>query len=126
MAVVVVSHGKIKTLPAGRKRMERGVPRESGTVTVMEEGAGVEGGIHEGTMNSEGNPGQLAVNQAEVVEIQRRGHSIEMKKVVVGMEEVGTQMKVEGTVGNGTIVKIMVKEQTDGGVITIIFRGEVA
>jgi len=63
MAVVVVSHGKIKTLPAGRKRMERGVPRESGTVTVMEEGAGVEGGIHEGTMNSEGNPGQLAVNQ---------------------------------------------------------------
>ena len=73
MAVVVVSHGKIKTLPAGRKRMERGVPGESGVVTVMEEGAGVgsgihEGmmngeGIHEGMMNGEGNPGRLAVNQ---------------------------------------------------------------
>jgi len=61
-----------------------------------------------------------------VVEIQRRRHSIEMKRVVVGMEVVGTQMKVEGTIGNGTIVKIMVKERTDGGVIMIIFRGEVA
>lgn len=49
-----------------------------------------------------------------------------MKKVVVGMEAVGTQMKVVDTVGNGTVVKIMVKEQTDGGVIMIIFRGEVA
>lgn len=61
-----------------------------------------------------------------MVEIQRRRHSIEMKKVVVGMEVVGTQMKVEDTVGNGTVVKIMEKEQTDGGVIMIIFRGEVA
>lgn len=61
--VVVVSHGKIKILPAGRKRMERGLLRESGAVTVMEEGAGVGSGIHEGMMNGEGNPGQLAVNQ---------------------------------------------------------------
>jgi len=63
MAVVVVSHGKIKTLPVGRKRMERGVPRGNGVVTVMEEGAGVGSGIHKGTMNGEGNPGQLAGNQ---------------------------------------------------------------
>jgi hypothetical protein len=63
MAVVVVSHGKIKTVPAGRKRMERGVPRESGEVRVMEEGAGVGSGIHEEMMNEEGNPCQLAVNQ---------------------------------------------------------------
>jgi hypothetical protein len=62
MVVVVVSHGKIKTLPAGRKRMERGVPR-SGAVTVMEEGTEVGSGIHKGMMNGEGNPGQLAVNQ---------------------------------------------------------------
>jgi len=61
-----------------------------------------------------------------VVEIQRRRHSIEMKKVVAGMEVVGTQTKVEDTVGNGTVVKIMVKEQTDCGVIMIILRGEVA
>jgi hypothetical protein len=66
VVVVVVSHGKIKTLPAGRKRMERGVPRESGVVMVMEEGAGVGSGIHEETTNDEGNPGHLvwfAVNQ---------------------------------------------------------------
>ena len=63
MAVVVVSRGKIKTLPVGRKRMERGVPRESGAVSVMEEGAEVGSGIHKGTMNGEGNPAPLAVNQ---------------------------------------------------------------
>jgi hypothetical protein len=48
-----------------------------------------------------------------------------MKKWVVGMEVVGTQMKVEGTEGNGTIVKILVKEETDGGMIMITFRGKV-
>jgi len=63
MAVVVVSHGKIKTQLAGRKKMKRGVPRESGAVPVTEEGAGVGSGIHEGTMNGGGNPGQLAMNQ---------------------------------------------------------------
>jgi hypothetical protein len=63
MAVVVVNHGKIKTVPAGRKRMERWVPRESGVVRVMEEGAGMRSGIHEEMMNEEGNPFQLAVNQ---------------------------------------------------------------
>jgi alanine dehydrogenase len=63
MAVVVVSHGKIKIVPAGRKRMERRVPKESGVVRVMEEGAGMGSGIHEEMMNEEGNPFQLAVNQ---------------------------------------------------------------
>jgi hypothetical protein len=66
VVVVVVSHGKTKTMPAGRKRMERGVPRESGVVMVMEEGAGVRSGIHEEMMKDKGNPGQLvllAVNQ---------------------------------------------------------------
>jgi hypothetical protein len=64
--------------------------------------------------------------KAEVVEMQRRRHSIEMKKVVVGMEVGGTQRKPEGTIGNGTTVKIMAKEETGGGVIMIILRGEVA
>jgi hypothetical protein len=66
VVVVVVKRGKTKTMPAGRKRMERGVPRESGVVTVMEEGAGVRSGIHEEMMKDEGSPGQLvlvAVNQ---------------------------------------------------------------
>jgi hypothetical protein len=45
-------------------------------------------------------------------------------KVVVGMEVVGTQMKLDNE-GNGTIVKILVKEEADGGMIMIIFRGKV-
>jgi hypothetical protein len=68
----------------------------------------------------------IIIIKAVVVEIQRRRHSIEMKKVVIGMEVVRTQMKVEGTIGNGTVVKIVGKEETDGGVIMIILRGEVA
>jgi hypothetical protein len=67
MAVVVVveNNGKTKTMPAGGNRMERGVPRGSGVVTVTEEGEGVRSGIHEEMMNDEGNSGRLvlAVNQ---------------------------------------------------------------
>jgi hypothetical protein len=56
----VVSHGRTKTVPTGDKRMETGVPEESGEVKVMKKGAKVKSGmIHEEMMHNKGNPGSM-------------------------------------------------------------------
>jgi hypothetical protein len=62
VAVEVVSHGRTKTVPTGDKRMETGVPEESGEVKVMKRGAEVKSGIiHEEMMHNKVNPGNMVL-----------------------------------------------------------------
>jgi hypothetical protein len=62
VAMEVVSNGRTKTVPAGGKRMEAGVPEESGEVKVLKRGAKVEGGIiHEEMMCNKVNPGKMVL-----------------------------------------------------------------
>jgi hypothetical protein len=61
-----------------------------------------------------------------IVEISR-SLGIKMKMVVIGVEVgVGKQTKVEDSVGSGIMAKMMVVEETDGRIIMMILRGEVA
>jgi hypothetical protein len=72
VAVGVVSQGRTNTIPTGEKRMETGVPEESGEVRVMKRGAKVKNGIiHEEIMYNKGNPGKivfLAVIQVVLID----------------------------------------------------------
>lgn len=61
-----------------------------------------------------------------IVEISR-SLGIVMKMIVIGIEVVvGRWMKVVGRIGSGIMAKMMVLEETDGRIIMMILRGEVA
>jgi hypothetical protein len=72
VSVGVVSQGRTNTMPTGEKRMETGVPEESGDFRVMKRGAKVKNGIiHEEIMYNKGNPGKivfLAVIQVVLID----------------------------------------------------------
>lgn len=49
-----------------------------------------------------------------------------MKSVAIGVEVVvGTLIKLEDGVGNGMRMKMMIVEETNGGMMVMILRGEV-
>lgn len=61
-----------------------------------------------------------------IVEISR-SLGIVMKMIVIGIEVVvGRWMKVEDRIGSGKMAKMMVLEETDGRIIMMILRGEMA
>jgi hypothetical protein len=61
-----------------------------------------------------------------VVEISR-SLGIKKKMVLIGIEVVvGRWTKVEGRIGSGIMTKMMVLEETDGRIIMMVLRGEVA
>lgn len=61
-----------------------------------------------------------------IVEISR-SLGIKMKMVIIGIRVVvGRWMKVEGRIGSGIMAKVIVLEETDGRIIMMVLRGEVA
>lgn len=59
-------------------------------------------------------------------EISRRGFRIKVKMVAIKVEVVvGNQLKVEDDVGGGMIMKMMVVEGIDGGMMVMTLRREV-
>jgi hypothetical protein len=68
----------------------------------------------------------IAVLKEIIVEISR-SLGIKMKMVVIGIEVVvGRWTKVEGSIRSGIMAKMMVLEETDGKIIMMVVRGEVA
>lgn len=70
--------------------------------------------------------GVIIILKEIIVEISR-SLGIKMKMVVIGIEVVvGRWTKVEGRIGSGIMAKMMVLEETDGRIIMMVLRGEVA